>query len=370
MTAEAVTADGMHARRDATTRVEPGKLSVLVEPPPVATAGETATIRVAVTNAGATAVPNVALWTRFDDGLKHASGRNPVETTVGTLAPGKTETFDVPLTATATGRYAVRATATADGGVSAGSDPAAVDVRRAELKAAVTGPQLAYLNQEFAWAVSVGNAGDVGVSNVVVRATLPPEVRVKDPGDARVVAGSAEWAVGTLRPGEQRTFKLTFDAVKLTDRAGIMVVAQGDPGGGGGDPVQARAEAAVAVIGTAAVVLELATPPGLVEVGKRVLFQVRVRNRGTVSARNVEVVAVAPAELRVVRGFGKADGRLEPDGKVVFPTLEELRPGESVTYTVEVDATQPGDARFRAEVKAAHLKNPLREEQATRVVSR
>jgi hypothetical protein len=35
-----------------------------------------------------------------------------------------------------------------------------------------------------------------------------------------------------------------------------------------------------------------------------------------------------------------------------------------------VEAAQAGDARFRAEVKAAHLKTPLKEEQATRVTGR
>ena len=62
------------------------------------------------------------------------------------------------------------------------------------------------------------------------------------------------------------------------------------------------------------------------------------------------------------------NGQIDPDGKVVFGTLDELRPGATVTFTVEVEAVKPGDARFRAEVRAAHLTSPLKEEQATRVV--
>jgi hypothetical protein len=54
----------------------------------------------------------------------------------------------------------------------------------------------------------------------------------------------------------------------------------------------------------------------------------------------------------------------------VFPVVEELRPGEARTFTVEADAVQAGDARFRAEVKAAHLTQVLAEEQATRVTAR
>ena len=74
---------------------------MLVEAPPTALAGEQIPVRVAVTNAGAAPAENVTVWARFDDGLKHASGQNPVELSAGTLAPGQTKTLDLPLTAKA-----------------------------------------------------------------------------------------------------------------------------------------------------------------------------------------------------------------------------------------------------------------------------
>lgn len=369
VSAEAVTNDALQARRDATTRVEAGRLSVLVEPPAAAVAGEPNPVRVAVTNAGQTPAANVTVFARFDDALRHASGKNPVELDVGALAPGQTKTFDLPLTASLTGRYAVQATATGDGNLTASSGRVALDVRRAELRAAVTGPKLVYLNQEVTWTVAVANAGDVAARNVSVRAALPPEVRLKDAGDGVANAGSVEWKAGTLAPGEQRTFKLVADAVRLTGQATLAVATLAD---GDAAALQAKAEGSVAVIGTPAVVLELATPAGPVEVGRRAAFQIRLRNQGTVSARQLEVAAFAPGELRVVKGTApdRAEGRLGADGQVSFPVLDELRPGQAVTFTVEIEAAQAGDARFRAEVKAAHLRNPLREEQALRVTAR
>jgi uncharacterized repeat protein (TIGR01451 family) len=368
VTAEAVTADALQARREAVTRIDNGKLSVLVEPPAAAVVGEANPVRVAVTNSGQTAARNVTVFASFDETLKHASGKNPVEFSAGTVAPGETRTFDVPLTAKLTGRYSVQATATGDGNLSASSGRVVFDVRRAELRAAVTGPKLVYVNQEFTWTVSVANGGDMAAKNVSVRATLPPEARAKDAGEGAINSGSVEWKAGTLAPGETRTFKLTADAVRLTDRATLSVATLAD---GDAASLQAKAEGSVAIIGTPAVVLELATPSGVVETGRRATFQVRLRNQGTVSARQLEVATFTPPELRVVRGVtpDKADGRLDPDGKVSFPPLDELRPGQSVTYTVEVEATQAGDARFRAEVKAAHLRNVLREEQPLRVTA-
>ncbi|MBX9582435.1 MAG: DUF11 domain-containing protein, partial [Gemmataceae bacterium] len=365
VTAEASAAD-LQARKEATTRIEAGKLGLVVEAPPNAATGTRVPVRLAVTNSGPTPAANTTVWALFDGAFKSADGKDRAEFAAGTLAPGQTKTFDLPLTATTAGRYAVRGTATADGNLTAPETRASVEVRRAELTAKVGGPKVADLGQPFAWAVTVANAGEVAVGNVVVRALLPSEVRLKDAGGGAAGTGSVEWRLDSLKPGERRTLNLTLEGAKLAERTTMSVSVLADPAGGG-DPIEARAEGVVAVTGTPAVVLELATPPGLLEVGKRAAFQVRVRNTGTVPARDVAVTAFAPAELKVVRA---ADAAIDATGKAAFPSVGELRPGEVRTFTVEVEAVAAGDARFRAEVRAAHLSAALKEEQAARVVGR
>ena len=302
VTAEAATTDGLQATNKATTRIETGKISLVVEAPPAALAGEKIPFKLAITNASAAPAENVTIWAQFDAGLTHPSPQNPVELAAGTVAPGQTKVLDLPLVAKQTGRYGVRANATGDGNLAARAEPVAVDVRRAELAAVAVGPRLAYVNQEFTWSVTVRNNGDSAVSNVIVRATVPAEAHAKAAEDGgRVGPGSVEWKLTELRAGDQKTLKFTADALALTDKATLTVSALGDATSGAktvGDPVEAKAESAVAIIGTPALVLELATPPGLVEVGKRVAFKVRVKNDGTVAARNVEVTAFAPPELR------------------------------------------------------------------------
>jgi uncharacterized repeat protein (TIGR01451 family) len=374
ITADAVTADGMQANTSGTTRVEKGKLTLLLETPPLALAGERIPARISLTNGGAAPAENVTVWAMFDPGLQSTAGTSPVELAGGTIAPGQTKTFDLPLTAKATGKYGLRATATGDGGLSAAADPVSVEVRRGELAVALAGPKLVYLNQQVDWSITVVNRGDASVSNVVIRATLPAEVKITQADGGTVGAGSVEWKPGDLKSGEQKSFRLTGDAVKLAPQAGVTVAVLGDAisnGGTVGAPVQGKAEAAVAIIGSPALSLELATPPGTVEVGKRVRYQIRVKNQGTVLAQNIDVTAIAPPELKPVRGSGgTADARIDATGLVTFPAVSELQPGQTLTFTVEADAAQPGDARFRAEVKAAHLKSSLKEEQSTRITGK
>jgi uncharacterized repeat protein (TIGR01451 family) len=374
VTADVVTADGMQASTSSSTRIEKGKLTVLLEAPPVVLAGERIPARVSVTNAGAAAVANVTVWAQFDQGLLHSSGPGPVELASGTLEGGHTRSFDLPLTAKAAGRYGLRATATGDGNLSAAADPVAVAVRRAELVVSVAGPQLAYLNQVVDWTITVANRGDSNVSNLAVRATLPPELKVTAADGGAIGPGSVEWTLNALAAGEQKSFKLSGNAIKLAPQASVTVAALGDVVSNGatvGTPVSGKATASVAVIGSPALSLELPTPSGVVEVGKRVRYQILVKNQGTILAQNIEVAATAPPELKPVRGSGgSGDARIDSTGLITFPTVGELQPGQTLTLTVEADAVKPGDARFKAEVRAAHLKAPLKDEQATRITGK
>ena len=73
VTAEAITTDGLRATNKATTRIEPGKLHLVLEAPPAALAGERIPFKVAITNAGAAPAENVTVWAQFDAGLSHPS---------------------------------------------------------------------------------------------------------------------------------------------------------------------------------------------------------------------------------------------------------------------------------------------------------
>ncbi len=373
ITAEAVTGDGLQANTSATTRIENGKLQMVLEAPSVALASERIPVRVAVTNAGAAPVENVTVWAQFDAGLTSASGRSPVELTGGSIAPGQTKTFDLPLTAKGAGRYGLRASATGDGNLSASASPLSVEVRRAELAVALSGPKIAYLNQEVDWKLTVSNRGDSAVSTTVVRATLPPELKITSADGGAIGAGSVEWKIDMLKPGEQKSFALAGEAVQLTPQASVTVAVLGDAVSNGapvGTPVEGKAEAALAVIGTPALSLQVTAPQGVVEAGKQIRYQIRVTNQGTISAEKIDVTCFASPELRPLNAAGAGAGRIDGTGRVAFPTVEELRPGQSITFTVDVEASKAGDARFRAEVSAPNLKTPLKEEQPTRVTGR
>lgn len=372
--ADAVTKDGLQATHKATTRIDQGRLQLVVEAPPLALANEPIPYRVAVTNAGGASAENVVVWAQLDPGLSHPSPQNPVELSAGSINPGQTKTLDLPVTAKSTGHYTVRASATGDGNLTAKSDPAGVDVKRAELTASVAGPNIAYLNSPFDWTVTVTNTADTTLSNVILKATVPQEVRATVASDSGAIGpGSIEWKLGEMKPHEPRTVKVSVETVKLSAKATLSAAVMADAVNGTqlvGDPVAAKAEGSVAVIGSPVLVLDVATPPASVDVGKRLTFQVRVKNQGTVAVRNIQVTGKVPPELKGIQGTGPVQGRVDPTGPVVFPAVDELQPGATLTYSVVVEGAKAGPAVFQAVVNASHLAKPLQEEQNTRVTGK
>lgn len=373
LSATVQTSDGMRAEKRATIGVERAGLRGVLEVPAHALANDQCVVKLAVTNPGLAPAQHVTAWVRLDERLQHTSGQNPVEVEVGEVAPGQTRTIELPLRTGPSGPARLRASLTADGGVTANIEPATVNIVRAELAVSVQGPVRAYIGQDLTWAIAVRNPGEVPLTNTRVRASLPESVKGHTASDGGNIQGAAvEWSIHELKAGEEKHLQVTAEASRLAERALLSVEAQGQPMSQAGnavprESVTQRAETAFAIIGAPALVLENSGALSPLEVGKRAIITVRVKNRGTLSARGVQLTLFLPAELRGIRGSGPVEGRLETQ-QVVFPALEEVSPGATATYQIEVEGVSSGSARVRAEVRALHLPQPLKEEQALSVI--
>jgi hypothetical protein len=94
-----------------------------------------------------------------------------------------------------------------------------------------------------------------------------------------------------------------------------------------------------------------------------------VKNRGTGAAKDIVATIELPEQYSNVKGTGAKGEEVRPEGsRLTFPTVKELLPNATAIFYFEVEGAQAGDARVRAEVKADYLSQPLREEQATRVI--
>jgi uncharacterized repeat protein (TIGR01451 family) len=391
--ATVVTSEGLQDARPFNTQIlPPTRPNLVIEPVGPAEAymfqsdgivkGTPLTTQVTVSNAGTDQATNVVLRVELDQDLQHESGVNPLEWSLGTLTPGTRRTVPVVLRPRHPGQSRCRITATGDGKVSSQVDQM-IMVREPAVALKVSGPSLRYVGRPVVWDLEVSNVGDLALPQVVLDDLLPAEVDFISASEGgRLQGREVIWTFSNLRPGDRKVVQLTTTALRPAPRAvnqatASAVLSAGDrqsaPGQlafGGLLPLagpRVQAEAAVAIQGLPAFKLAI-TGPGPMEIGERASYFIDVTNRGSLPGSKVQVIASVPAQMRILGARAAVTSKFDGQ-QVVFEGLDTLAPGQQVRYAIDVEATQAGDARFRAELTSSVLRQPVVKENSTPVQS-
>jgi uncharacterized repeat protein (TIGR01451 family) len=359
--ANVTTVEGLHAENCANTQITAPQLTVAKTGPTNGVVNVPITYQITVSNPGTGPATNVVLSDEFDPGLEHESRANPVELRIGTLGPNETKTIPLVLTPRKVGQLVNRVSATADGNLRAQAQHP-VTVQQARMTLSKNGPSARYVDRQAVFDIRVNNPGEVPLTNVVVRDQLPPElafVSATEGGQA-AADGQVTWNLGTLQPRQERIVQLTTRCLKLTPRAVNVAVATADPG------LREQAEAALEIRGIPAFRLEVVDLDDPVEVGAKTMYRIDVTNQGTLPGNQVEIVATVPKEMRVLSTDGPTKAKVEGQ-RVTFPPVDSVAPKQTLSYSVQVQALQPGDVRFRVELRSAQLREPVIEEESTTI---
>jgi uncharacterized repeat protein (TIGR01451 family) len=359
--ASVVTEEGIKDIRQVTTQITAPALKVSMTGPAAGVAGVPINYQVTVTNPGDGTVTNVLLNAQYDPGLEAPQNAKTLTLALGNLAPGDSKNIPLTLTPRQPGRLVARVTATADGGLSDSAEHA-VQVQQAQLTLSVFGPKKRYVGGAAEWDLRVTNAGDVPLTNVMVRGRLPSELRFQSatqggqPGNGEVL-----WRLGTLQAHEQRILQMTTVAEKLTPAAVLVAEATADPG------LRTQAQASLEIVGIPALRLEVVDEGDPVEVGKTVTYRIEVTNTGSLPAKQVEIKAFLPAELQVVPGKATGPTLATVAGQTITFAPVDVDPQRTVRYLIEARGLRPGDVRFRTEMRSQALDQPVMEEESTTI---
>ena len=97
--------------------------------------------------------------------------------------------------------------------------------------------------------------------------------------------------------------------------------------------------------------LDVKEPQGPIPVGEETTYEVRVHNRGTKAAQDIQVMAYFSQGIEPTSAEG-CPHRIMP-GQVAFNPIASLPAGEEVTLKVRACADAVGNHIFRAEVHCA-----------------
>jgi uncharacterized repeat protein (TIGR01451 family) len=342
------------------TRVTRPQLTLAITGTESALVGDPVAFRIQVANVGTGTATNVVVHDNLPPGLWHEQGQH-IDADIGALAPGESKILNLQVTAVKVGAQANEAVVTGDEGVRAAAR-APVAVTEAMLALHKSGPRLRYLNREAEFTLELANPGTAAAQNVRVTDTLPEGldfVAASDGGAYEAVGRKVSWKIGTLSPGEKRKVAVKTLANGVGDLA-CWATARADRG------LEAKSEATVHVEGVPALLLGVVDLDNPIEVGKETTYEIRVVNQGTADSSRVQIMATVPNGMTPRSAVGPTGNRIQGQ-QVLFEPLAKLAPRSDAVYRVRVLGRQPGDMRFKVQLTADHLSQPVTEEESTRV---
>jgi len=314
--------------------------------------------RLVVRNTGDGPAANVMMSDELPDGLVSEDGKRVVRFTAGTLEPGQAKQATFTVKAERTGTYVNRATASADGGLSAEATCQTV-VRKPELAVTKTGPELRYVGRPVTYQITVANSGDAPARQTVLVDMVPAGTKFMEAShDGQLAEGKVTWSLGTIEPGASKVVSITLMTLERTvvrnTATATAVCADGSAA------ITTRVE------GIAAILLEVIDLDDPIEVGSNVTYEIIVTNQGSSDGTNITVVCTLPPEMAYVSATGLTQATV--DGQVVrFAPLPSLDPKAKATYRVVVKASSPGDVRFKVSMTSDQDKQttPIEETEST-----
>jgi uncharacterized repeat protein (TIGR01451 family) len=366
------TAEKQTEQAEVNTLITTPQLKVEINAPKTGIVDVPINYSIRLTNPGTGDLDAVQMIVTFAPGLEHENVKNPendpkknsVSTTIeGGLKAGETKVVPLTLLPRRPGALTVNVRAVG-GGLQAGADWV-VNVEQPKITLRVDGPAKRYVGRTAEWKIIVKNEGLAEQAGVVVRDRLPPELVYKSSSrGGSYAAGEVTWSLGTIRPGEEIVLDLATDAVKANPAAEKVTQLTGDGN------VRVDKVSRIAIEGAPGIKMVMNHETNPVEVGKPVVYRMTLTNNGSAPAKNIDVKAtvVTGDLLKAAKGNGPTKGTIQ--GNIVtFERVESLAPGATVTFLIECQALKEGDARFRVEYTSELNQEPIREEEATRILA-
>ncbi len=334
--------------------VEEPLLHMVISGPSEATYGDTKLYNLTLSNPGTGDAEDVML------NLLPLGGEEDgkISHRVGTLKRGETRTIQVELAAGKAGTLSVEAQATAAGKLEANAVKEVL-VRRADLKLDIQGARAQYAGNPATYRVHLSNQGNAPADEVEVSATLPAGaelVNTTGGGQLSDGHGAVRWSLGSLPAGAERSFEMVC-VLKQAGANSVNVVARE------ATDLSVNSVAQTRVIARADLKLYVSDPKGPVPVGEEAEYQIRIVNRGTKRADNVEAIAYFSEGIEPSHVTG-GDHDLET-GQVMFKPVGSLAAGGELVYTIKAIADQAGNHVFRAEVICRSLGTKLAAEETS-----
>jgi uncharacterized repeat protein (TIGR01451 family) len=327
------------------TTVQEPKLKVEVNASPGRLLkGNQVTFTIAVRNPGTGPARNVIVQAKLSSGLRQGND-DVLEQPIAEIKPGEMKELD-PLivdsvaggqqTCTVEARSPDVNTVVEDHRVTR-----IIDVTRPELAVKLTGPDVRFTGQTGEYKLTVTNPGTAAAKKVKVAVALPQQggKLVALPDRASFIKESRKllWTLDQVEPG--LSVEMTF--VYLTSTPGLYrATAEATSG-----ELRSSDAMSTEVSGIAVLDLQVTQTARVIDVGKTTIYDITIKNVGSKEATRLQLSGNLTKNLKVLQHFNVEKGQFQfnlQSGQFLFPEIDRLAVGQSITLGLEVQATESG----------------------------
>ncbi|QJW93392.1 DUF11 domain-containing protein [Frigoriglobus tundricola] len=358
-----------------TTKIAKPTIKVSKTAPKQTVQDEAFTVRVQIENTGKVAADHVRVVENLPASAQveavTAGGRKTPEKDgqqwewgITKLQPGERKVIEYRVTAREA--KAVLATTSIGGDRLVADRPAEVrtEVLVPGLELKLTGPPTSgpvKAGESAKYEITVRNTGTLPSTNVKVTGTLPADCKPTMKTDGgQVFRDSIVWKVPRLEPGEAQSFRF---AIKANTPGRRVVVASASDARG----IKAEQTVPTLFEGVAALVWETDFDTHTVQVSRKGMFTVKVKNHGGEAARNVRLQLDVPDEVTVVQMTPKTP----INGSTLVFTTESIPAYGEETYTITFEGKKADQAWFKIRMTADCLGDrPMQTEKMVEVIGK
>ncbi|MSR59158.1 MAG: hypothetical protein EXS05_16205 [Planctomycetaceae bacterium] len=353
--------------------VKTGEVELVIDAPRRKQVASHVTYRISVRNNSDKTVDDVTLRCQFDEPLVFGDiGQRSVRQTFSRLLPGESKDLSLSLYCDKVGAACCRfsiTTGSDDNPQERVSQSVCVEFVDRQLSIDLLGPTQRSEGTRAEYNVTLTNFSSRTLTDV--RAVLAHDqalVLQAASAGAKTRSGQIHWKLGTLQPMESVVLQVEFQCRSLARRACVSLQVQT------AELAPEEDEACLEIVPVPGTLeLSVSDRDDPLDVGRRGVYEVTIRNLGLQPARRIALAAELPAQLKFVGArLREGDDELavgvqQDDGRLIFDVVEDLAADGSLTYLIEVEPTSAGTIEFRVNLTSALTSVPVTAAEPTTI---
>ena len=328
---------------------------------PLVLGGESVKIRIDVSNAGTGTARNVRLEEDVPQNMRHASGAKVLELSVGDLAPGESQKFDIELTAVSAGKVSNILRAVAENAaVNESTTP--IEVVSPKLQIGVEGPKLRYLERQATYTASITNTGTAMATDIYLICHLPSGLQfnsAENLGEYIPNQHAVMWKLAELASGKTVATKFTLLPVEEGD---FVLRMQADA-----QSIRAEAvEKPVRVEGQSELAFSIEDDNDPIETDGKTTYVIKIVNTGT-RVDNDVLLQIDLPDGAIVEQVDAPVSYQTSQKAVQFAPIPQMKSKDQTTIRIAVRHSREGTHVLRAQLKSKLRPGAVIKEESTQV---